>query len=700
MSIQIITGFTVNNSTPLDNRIVASGAAARNSIPYKYTGLRVFDTSDNRSYYYNGTTFSAEITDQVNGVAGYVPLFTSQNYIGNSGVFQVSTGTEKRIGVGTNNPTGNNTYMQFGGMSLAEDPNYVAGQAPPLVIHKGGTTIIGSNWYYTGFVGGNGYFNSSKGSSLISFGNDQGDLSISNRPGGSGAPVQTIYLSNNNKVGIGSNWSSTVLPAEILDVTGNIKTSGFFKGDGSQITNIISDRSKTASTVTVYNSQVSPSSSGLKYMMFSSTASNVNGASVSTYYNNSRGTGFAFNSVTAQMLLPTYYLTGLMFGSAELNGPDNPPIAFGNDSGIFGAGVDTAIPGTSPIVYTAPFIGFSVSGSVPFRLYATYSLSTSPIRYSNGTPTAPSITFTGDIDTGIYRPTTNQIAFTTNGTPRMHIKGTNAGNGGVVFTTATSLGTGTTTKSPYIQVGAVSTSFSTAAAPDYTWYGYTQSGMYMPSANVIAFSTSGTKKLEIKQGGATDIIIHSPLNNATLTINKYDLSLGNGYTVISSNALCSIDWTGQQNFFISSNASVTGSLSKGSGSFRIDHPIESMKDKYELVHSFIEGPKADLIYRGKVSLVNGKSEINLDESSNMTEGTFVLLNRDVQCFTTNETGWTPVKGKVTGNILEIISESNTSSDEISWMVIGERHDKHMYDTEWTDDNGRVIVEPLKKPKDI
>jgi hypothetical protein len=29
------------------------------------------------------------------------------------------------------------------------------------------------------------------------------------------------------------------------------------------------------------------------------------------------------------------------------------------------------------------------------------------------------------------------------------------------------------------------------------------------------------------------------------------------------------------------------------------------------------------------------------------------------------------------------------------MVIGERKDKHMYDTEWTDDNGKVIVEPLK-----
>jgi len=225
MSIQIITGFTVNNSTPLDNRIVASGAAARNSIPYKYVGLRVFDTSDNRSYYYNGTTFSAEITDQVNGAAGYVPVFTSQNYIGNSGVFQVNSGTERRIGISTTNPTGVYTYMQFGGMGTGEDPNYYSGQSLPLTIHKGGTTVIGSNWYYNGGTPGHAYFNSSKGSSLINFGNDQGDFSISNRPGGPTAPVQTVYFSNNNKVGIGSNWNSSVLPAEALDVTGRIKVS-------------------------------------------------------------------------------------------------------------------------------------------------------------------------------------------------------------------------------------------------------------------------------------------------------------------------------------------------------------------------------------------------------------------------------------------------------------------------------------------
>jgi hypothetical protein len=141
---------------------------------------------------------------------------------------------------------------------------------------------------------------------------------------------------------------------------------------------------------------------------------------------------------------------------------------------------------------------------------------------------------------------------------------------------------------------------------------------------------------------------------------------------------------------------VTGSLSKGSGSFRIDHPLKP--DTHQLVHSFIEGPQADLIYRGKLTLVNGKAQANIDEVSTMTEGTFEALCRDIQCFTTNENGWDLVKGKVIGNIIYIESQNPNSTDEISWMVIGERKDKHMMDTEWTDSDGKVIVEPLKENK--
>jgi len=144
------------------------------------------------------------------------------------------------------------------------------------------------------------------------------------------------------------------------------------------------------------------------------------------------------------------------------------------------------------------------------------------------------------------------------------------------------------------------------------------------------------------------------------------------------------------------SVAVAGSLSKGSGSFKIDHPLPELTDTHHLVHSFVEAPKADLIYRGRVALVKGKATVNIDESATMTEGTFVLLCREVQCFTTNESDWTPVRGSVSGNILTIESQDATATSDISWMVIGERKDKHMMDTGWTDDNGRVIVEPSKE----
>lgn len=143
---------------------------------------------------------------------------------------------------------------------------------------------------------------------------------------------------------------------------------------------------------------------------------------------------------------------------------------------------------------------------------------------------------------------------------------------------------------------------------------------------------------------------------------------------------------------------VTGALSKGSGSFRIAHPLPEKKQTHDLVHSFIEGPKADLIYRGSVKLQDGRAQVNIDEASGMTEGTFVALCRTVQCFTTNEAGWTAVRGKVTGNILSLESQQSCT-DEISWMVIGERQDEHMMNTDWTDDQGRVIVEPEKRLAD-
>ena len=139
-----------------------------------------------------------------------------------------------------------------------------------------------------------------------------------------------------------------------------------------------------------------------------------------------------------------------------------------------------------------------------------------------------------------------------------------------------------------------------------------------------------------------------------------------------------------------------GSVSKYSGSFKIDHPLESKKDTHHLVHSFVEGPQADNIYRGVIALENGSATINLDTVSGMTEGTFVALNTNTSCFTSNETDWDSVKGSISGNTLTISCQNTSSTATVSWLVIGERHDQHMMDANWTDDSGKVIVEPLKE----
>jgi hypothetical protein len=138
-----------------------------------------------------------------------------------------------------------------------------------------------------------------------------------------------------------------------------------------------------------------------------------------------------------------------------------------------------------------------------------------------------------------------------------------------------------------------------------------------------------------------------------------------------------------------------GNIYGTSKNFRIKHPIPSMNDTHYLIHTSIEGPQADLIYRGKVQLVNGKAEVNIDLASRMTDGTFEALCQDIQSYTTNESGWSLTKSYVIENILYIEAQDETSDDTISWLVIGERNDDGIKNSAITDSNGHVIVEELK-----
>jgi len=250
-----------------------------------------------------------------------------------------------------------------------------------------------------------------------------------------------------------------------------------------------------------------------------------------------------------------------------------------------------------------------------------------------------------------------------------------------------------------LRVLAGTTGLSRFIAGDGSDAGYLD---YNHNGDTWSIKTAGSERLEINSSG---IAVTGTLGVGAGSVSAPSLSFAGDpntglYSGAADNIYVAIGgalkgfWSGTQ-FNVTGNGVFSGSISKGSGSFKIDHPLDSKKDTHNLVHSFIEGPQADLIYRGTVDLSSGSATVNIDTAAAMTAGTFVLLCGDVQCFTTNEDNWDLVKGSVSGNTLTITSQNSSSTATISWLVIGERKDEHMIDTDWTDSQGRVIVEPEK-----
>ena len=106
-----------------------------------------------------------------------------------------------------------------------------------------------------------------------------------------------------------------------------------------------------------------------------------------------------------------YQLDGEWTSIALENGTAAAPSIYfkdsGTDTGIYSPGADQ--------------VGISTGGAVRFQVSTTAATSTLPIVYPLGAVGTPSITFTGDLNTGIWSPAADTIAFSEGGVEVMRL---------------------------------------------------------------------------------------------------------------------------------------------------------------------------------------------------------------------------------------------------------------------------------------
>ena len=159
---------------------------------------------------------------------------------------------------------------------------------------------------------------------------------------------------------------------------------------------------------------------------------------------------------------------------------------------------------------------------------------------------------------------------------------------------------------------------------------------------------------------------------------------GNGVVGESSNGTAAYGvWGLSTNGYagvFSGNALVTGTLSKGAGSFKIDHPLDPA-NKY-LYHSFVESPDMMNVYNGNVT-TDGKGDavVTLPDY-------FDALNQDFryQLTVLGQFAQAIVGHKIEGNRFAI--KTDKPNVEVSWQVTGIRQDAFA-------NANRIPVEELK-----
>ena len=190
-------------------------------------------------------------------------------------------------------------------------------------------------------------------------------------------------------------------------------------------------------------------------------------------------------------------------------------------------------------------------------------------------------------------------------------------------------------------------------------------------------------------GNAGRFTITAPLSSAAaVLVNTAGTGMAGRFEIDNTSNNSAALWaqtngTGKAGYFLG-NVQIVGTLSKSSGTFQIDHPLDP-ENKY-LFHSFVESPDMMNVYRGTVRLdAQGEASVELPSY-------FEALNIDFDYQLTPVGAPMPnlyIAQEVSQNAFRIAG--GIANAKVSWMVTGVRNDPYAQ-------KHRVVPEVDKEPE--
>jgi hypothetical protein len=653
------------------------------------------------------------------GTADYVPLWTSTSNIGNSVLFQSGTGSKAKVGINTITPAttldvkGAATIRGLFSLPAAGTATATKGfdsQAEKLTasaFDKGTGTAVTQNFQW------------------------QAEPVDNNTSTASGS-LNLLFGQGTNKLAetglnIASNGQISFATGQTFPGTGDGTITGVTTATGSGLIG-----GGTSGTLDLSLTNACATNQGLQWNGTSWTCTAVGTITGVTAGTDLSGGGTSGNVTLSLNTSATNALYARLAAANTFTATQNVNgslIANSNGSlGLWGESNTTS--GTAAGVYgtASSSSGYGVEGTSPN--IGVYGLGTTTAASGVlGEATTTGVAGLGDASTG----PTQGVYGVVSSPAGVGVIGSNlattGGAWGVVGTTLSAQGYGVEGQGPNVGVsGAASGSSETGSSYGYAagvWGDTGASSSYYSGvlgtgdneaagefinngqdATLYAQNNSQTGGAEVFMASMPElsptawVIIGDPACGSgymALQLGQVGMANCNNYTLMGGNSgndtYLNANTNGGVHLRVgdvreldvtTGKVDVYGTLSKGGGSFKIDHPLDPA-NKY-LYHSFVESPDMMNIYNGNVTTdASGAATVELPEW-------FETLNRDFryQLTVIGQFAQAIVASEISGNQFSI--RTDKPNVKVSWQVTGIRQDAFA-------NANRIQVEVEKAPAD-